>query len=59
MLKIFYINERNQAIIRSVLKFASCKLVVFEWVTKKDEEITDDDNGDDIFKIKGNILLQW
>ena len=59
MLKIFYINERNRAIIRSVLKFASCKLVVFEWVTKEDEEITDDDNGDDIFKIKGNILLQW
>ena len=59
MLKIFYINERNQAIIRTVLKFASCKLVVFEWVTKEDEEITDDDNGDDIFKIKGNILLQW
>ena len=60
MLKIFYINERNQAIIRNVLKFASCKLVVFEWVTKEDEEITDDDNGDDdVFKIKGNTLLHW
>ena len=28
-----------------------------EWVTKEDEEITDDDYCD-VFKIKGNILLQ-
>ena len=34
--------------------------MVFEWVTKEDEEITDDSNGDDdIFKIKGNTLLHW
>ena len=34
--------------------------MVFEWVTKEDEEITDDDNGDDdVFKIKGNTLLHW
>ena len=57
MLKIFYFNERNQAIIRKELKFASCKFVASEWVTKEDERITDDDYGDDVFKIKGIILL--
>ena len=29
-----------------------------EWVTKEDDGITDDDYCDNVFKIKGNILLQ-
>ena len=29
-----------------------------EWVTKEDYGITDDDYCDNVFKIKGNILLQ-
>ena len=29
-----------------------------EWVMKEDDGITDDDYFDNVFKIKGNILLQ-